>query len=47
MSERSAIDEARFAQAVQLLVAAVSANSLRSDRTFDAHPASRSTGLDL
>ena len=36
MSERSAIDEARFAQAVQLVVAAVSANSLSSDRSFDA-----------
>lgn len=36
MSERSAIDEARFAQAVQLVVAAVSATSLSSDRSFDA-----------
>jgi hypothetical protein len=36
MSERSAIDEARFAQAVQLVIAAVSANSLSSDRSFDA-----------
>ena len=36
MSERSKIDEARFAQAVHLVVAAVSASSLSSDRSFDA-----------
>ncbi len=36
MSERFAIDEARFAQAVQLVAAAISANSLSSDRSFDA-----------
>jgi hypothetical protein len=36
MSERTAIDEARFGQAVQLVGAAVSANSLSSDRSFDA-----------
>ncbi|MEJ8827445.1 hypothetical protein WKW80_36640 [Variovorax humicola] len=34
MSEKSAIDEARFAQAVQLVAAAVSAMS--SERSFDA-----------
>ena len=36
MSERSAIDDARFAQAVQFVAAAVSANSLSSERSFDA-----------
>ena len=36
MSERSAIDEARLAQAVLLVVAAVSANSLTSDRSLGA-----------
>ena len=36
MDERSRIDDARFAQAVQLVAAAVSANSLSSDRSFDA-----------
>ena len=36
MSERSAIDEARLAQGAQLVAAAVSANSLSSDRSFDA-----------
>lgn len=36
MGERSRIDDARFAQAVQLVAAAVSANSLSSDRSFDA-----------
>ncbi|MBT2305168.1 hypothetical protein J7E70_32705 [Variovorax paradoxus] len=36
MSERSRTDEARFAQAVQLVAAAVSASSLSSDRSFDA-----------
>lgn len=36
MSERSAIEEARFAQAVQLVAAAKSADSLSSDRSFDA-----------
>lgn len=36
MSERSAIEEARFAQAVQLVAAAISADSLSSDRSFDA-----------
>jgi hypothetical protein len=42
MSERSPIDEARFAQAVQLVVAAISASSLSSDRSFDA-PAHQDT----
>ena len=36
MDERSRIDDARFAQAVQIVAAAVSANSLSSDRSFDA-----------
>ena len=36
MSERSAIDEARLAQVVLLVVAAVFANSLSSDRSLDA-----------
>jgi hypothetical protein len=36
VSEKSKIDDARFAQAVQLVAAAVSANSLSSDRSFDA-----------
>ena len=36
MYERSAIDEARFSQAVEVVAAAVSTNSLSSDRSFDA-----------
>ena len=36
MNEKTKIDDARFAQAVQLVAAAVSANSLSSDRSFDA-----------